>query len=125
MADLDRIGSGILEFRFILRQLDRGRLDWAFHRSAHTMQRVPEYRFDGALMQRDLWCSQILAFRVMNCKGTDHERISGSRRRDVWYSSGAFDPTIWPRIVEGLSEYEPRRTYVGYSTPRPLGTGCL
>jgi hypothetical protein len=67
----------------------------------------------------------ILAFSMMNGKGTDHERISGSRRRDVWYSSGTFDPAIWTRIVEGLSRYEPKRTSVSYSTPRRLGAGCV
>ena len=67
----------------------------------------------------------ILAFSMMNSKGTDRERISGGRLRDVWYSSGAFDPAIWTWIVEGLSRHQPRRTYVSYSTPRPLGTGCL
>ena len=49
----------------------------------------------------------------MNDNVTDLEWISGSRRRDVWGSSGTFDPTIRARIVEGLAQ---RMTSAGCDT---------
>jgi len=58
VAYLDGIGPRISEFCLVLRQFNRGGLNWAFHCSAHSLQRVQEDRFDGPLMQRDLECSR-------------------------------------------------------------------
>ena len=66
VAYLDRVCSGISEFSFILRQLNGGGLDGAFHCSAHEVQRVQEYRFDGPLMQRDLSSAMSLAFSAFS-----------------------------------------------------------
>jgi len=43
VAHLDGIRPGVSQFYFILGQLNGSGLDWAFHCSAHEIQRVQEY----------------------------------------------------------------------------------
>lgn len=112
-AHLDGISSGIPQFRFILRQLDGSGLDWAFHCSAHKIQRVQEYGFDGALMQRDLTSAYDISagfgepqyHRMIDDNDTDFERISCGRGRNIWCTTGTFNPAIRARAVESLLEY--------------------